>query len=219
MARPTPRAEMASVGTIGAMSGSEIIDVFTAEGERDGQMRRSTAHASKRWHHTAHCWVVAERPSGVALLAQRRHSSKNRPGLLDAAAGGHLLTGEDATAAVREIREELGAEVPFEALEFIGCFSISHGGKGCDNEFANLFILRDDRPVRGWKFDAREASSLVEIPVEHLREAVFGNRVVTAVEHTGSVVRTMRVTRKSFTPLSDAYWEALLSAVCPLPVG
>jgi 8-oxo-dGTP pyrophosphatase MutT (NUDIX family) len=199
------------------MSGSEIIDVFTCEGKHDGQMRRSLAHASKRWHHTAHCWVVAERASGTSLLAQRRHSSKNRPGLLDAAAGGHLLSGEDSTAAVREIHEELGAEVSFDSLHFVGQFPISHGGKGCDNEFANLFVLRDDRPVRGWKFDPREASSLVEIPVEHLRAAVFGNHVVTAVEHTGSVVRTMRVTRKSFTPLSDEYWEGLLAVLCPTP--
>jgi hypothetical protein len=102
-------------------------------------------------------------------------------------------------------------------LHFVGQFPISHGGKGCDNEFANLFVLRDDRPVRGWKFDPREASSLVEIPVEHLRAAVFGNHVVTAVEHTGSVVRTMRVTRKSFTPLSDEYWEGLLAVLCPTP--
>jgi 8-oxo-dGTP pyrophosphatase MutT (NUDIX family) len=195
------------------MASSEIIDVFTSEGVPQGQMRRSHAHADKHWHHTIHCWVVADRDGQRTLLAQRRHSSKNRPGLLDASAGGHLLAGEGPSAATREIEEELGASVSFEALEPLGTFAIAHGDGGCDNEFANLFVLRDSRPMRDWAFDRKEASSLVEIPVVQLREAVFGSGMVVGIEHTGSIARTMRINRRTFTPLSDSYWEALLAAL------
>jgi 8-oxo-dGTP pyrophosphatase MutT (NUDIX family) len=195
------------------MTSSEIIDIFSSKGEPQGQMRRSHAHADKQWHHTVHCWVVADRDGQRTLIAQRRHSSKNRPGLLDASAGGHLLSGEDPTAATREIEEELGATVCFEDLEALGTFPISHGDGGCDNEFANLFVLRDSRPLRNWSFDRKEASALVEIPVERLRDAVFGSAVVIGVEHTGSIARTMRINRRTFTPFSDSYWEALLASV------
>jgi isopentenyldiphosphate isomerase len=59
-------------------------------------------------HRTAHVFVF--HPSGNRILLQLRRKDKDiQPGKWDTSVGGHLDHGEDyETAAVRELREELG---------------------------------------------------------------------------------------------------------------
>ena len=197
--------------TIGGMAGRELVDILSSTGAYKGVMRRSSAHAALEWHRTFHCWVVAERAHGPVLLCQRRHRSKNRPGLLDAAAGGHFTAGESDREAAREIEEELGVAVAFESLTSLGVFPISHGQGGCDNEFAHLYSFRDDRPLREWGFDRHEAEGLLEVPAGALAVSMETGSPLLAVELSGGVVRTSTVTFDSFSPFSNPYWAALLA--------
>ncbi len=196
--------------TVVGMSGSELLDVFSSEGVQKGVMRRSAAHASLEWHQTFHCWVVAERPYGLVLLAQRRRKTKSRPGLLDASAGGHIRAGETIEEASREIEEELGSHIEFSTLSPLGVFAISHGQPGCDNEFANLFAFKDDRPLRDWTFDRHEAQGLLEVPFAGLSASRSSGEHFLAIEMAGNVVKTATVSFGSFSPFSDPYWDALL---------
>ena len=57
------------------------------------------------------------------LLQQRSMKKKNFPGVIDAAATGHVDAGESTkTGAVREIQEELGIDISEEKLDFVGEF-------------------------------------------------------------------------------------------------
>ena len=88
-------------------SPDEIFDICDSEDRVIGQARRADVHAKKLLHRAVHVWVF--RTDG-RLVTQRRSASKDEyPLALTSSASGHLDAGEGyLTAAIRELREELG---------------------------------------------------------------------------------------------------------------
>ena len=87
----------------------EYFDIYDEAGNRIGRALRSECHGNPALlHHTSH--VVVFHPAGGRILLQKRSRSKDiQPGKWDTAVGGHVDAGEDyLTAALRELREELG---------------------------------------------------------------------------------------------------------------
>ena len=85
----------------------ELVARFDAAGNLVGACRRSVMRRDNAWH----ARVVDRRPgAGGDVYLHRRTLSKDVfPGLLDFAAGGVVLAGEDPVAgALRELNEELG---------------------------------------------------------------------------------------------------------------
>ena len=138
----------------------EMLDIYDAAGNCIGQAPRKECHGNPALlHHTSH--VVVFHPEEPALLLQLRRKDKDiQPGKWDTAVGGHLDSGEDYLAgAVRELREELGLELPPEALQVLfdspirneiesedtRVFGVTHGGP-----FAFQKSEIDD--VRFWRF-------------------------------------------------------------------
>ena len=138
----------------------EMLDIFDAAGNCIGQASRKECHGNPALlHHTSH--VVVFHPEEPALLLQLRRTDKDiQPGKWDTAVGGHLDSGEDYLAgAVRELREDLGLELPPEALQVLfdspirneiesedtRVFGVTHGGP-----FAFQKSEIDD--VRFWRF-------------------------------------------------------------------
>ena len=138
----------------------EMLDIYDAAGNCIGQAPRKECHGNPALlHHTSH--VVVFHPEEPALLLQLRRKDKDiQPGKWDTAVGGHLDSGEDYLAgAVRELREELGLELPPEALQMLfdspirneiesedtRVFGVTHGGP-----FAFQKSEIDD--VRFWRF-------------------------------------------------------------------
>lgn len=195
------------------MSGKELIDAYSSDGALLGQYRRSEVHERGLWHATVHCWVLAQRPAGPVLLAQRRAPRKTHPGKLDSSAGGHLLSGETADAVVRELEEELGVSVTLEDLTFAGVTHISHGQGGCDNEIANVFLLSSQAPLRSWTLDPQEAVALLEVPLAVLTS----ESPVLATEFRNGVFRTTRVSLGDFLPFGAAYWDTLQRSIPATP--
>ena len=138
----------------------EMLDIYDAAGNCIGQAPRKECHGNPALlHHTSH--VVVFHPEEPALLLQLRRKDKDiQPGKWDTAVGGHLDSGEDYLAgAVRELREDLGLELPPEALQVLfdspirneiesedtRVFGVTHGGP-----FAFQKSEIDD--VRFWRF-------------------------------------------------------------------
>ena len=138
----------------------EMLDIYDAAGNCIGQAPRKECHGNPALlHHTSH--VVVFHPEEPALLLQLRRKDKDiQPGKWDTAVGGHLDSGEDyLNGAVRELREELGLELPPEALQMLfdspirneiesedtRVFGVTHGGP-----FAFQKSEIDD--VRFWRF-------------------------------------------------------------------
>ena len=98
------------------MAADEVVALYDEAGEVVGSAPRSVMRARNLRH--AASSVVVRDPLGRIYLHRRTETKDVYPGLLDFAAGGVVLAGEDpAAGAVREVEEELGVVgVPLEPL-------------------------------------------------------------------------------------------------------
>ena len=96
------------------MAADEVVALYDEAGEVVGSAPRSVMRA-RNLRHAASSIVVRD-PFGRIYLHRRTETKDVYPGLLDFAAGGVVLAGEDpAAGAVREVEEELGVVgVPLE---------------------------------------------------------------------------------------------------------
>lgn len=145
---------------------TELFDVCDENDRVIGQAPRGEVHARGLLHRAVHIFVFNSRGE---LLLHRRSSQKDEyPLRITSSASGHLEVGEDyATAAVRELEEELGLVAP---LEFAASFAAS---ADTANEHTHLYIARTDAvPVPDpdeiaeieWATPAVVAQRIVENP-------------------------------------------------------
>ncbi len=89
----------------------EIFDVVDEQDQVTGQATRAEVHARGLLHRAVH--VFAFNRKGDLLLQRRSLLKDSHPGVWDSSVSGHLDAGEDyATAAVRELEEEMGIAEP-----------------------------------------------------------------------------------------------------------
>jgi isopentenyldiphosphate isomerase len=89
----------------------EIFDVVNERDEVLGQRPRSEVHRLGLMHRAVH--VLVFNAAGELFLQKRSMKKDRQPGLWDSSASGHVEAGEDYDAcAVRELREEIGLDVP-----------------------------------------------------------------------------------------------------------
>lgn len=89
----------------------ELFDVVDEANRVIGQAPRGRVHRENLLHRAVH--VLVQRANGDIFLQQRSENKDSYPGRWDSSASGHLDSGEDyLPAAHRELREELGIEVP-----------------------------------------------------------------------------------------------------------
>ena len=82
--------------------------------------------------------------SSGCLWQLRGYGKDSAPGQWDHACTGHVSLGEDArTAAVRELREEIGVEVDPSALDQVACVLCDLGS---ETELTTVFRLEHDGP-------------------------------------------------------------------------
>lgn len=115
----------------------ELFDVCDEQDRVIGQAPRGEVHARGLLHRAVHVFVFNSR--GELLLHRRSTQKDEYPLRITSSASGHLAVGEDyATAAVRELEEELGLVAP---LEFAAKFP---AGAETANEHTQLFIAHTD---------------------------------------------------------------------------
>jgi len=119
----------------------ELFDVCDEHDHVIGQAPRGEVHARGLLHRAVHIFVFNSR--GELLLHRRSTQKDEYPLCMTSSASGHLGVGEDyATAAGRELEEELGLRAP---LEFAAKFPAS---RDTANEHTHLYIAHtDDTPV------------------------------------------------------------------------
>lgn len=139
----------------------EIFDVVNEQNEVLGQSTRGEVHAKGLWHRAVHIFVFNKH--GELWLQQRSHLKDVHPLAWDSSAAGHLDAGEDyATAAARELKEELGIESPTECIatipacaatgwEFVELHKAQHNGPmhfAPDEIACGAFFKTDD--IAAW---------------------------------------------------------------------
>jgi 16S rRNA (adenine1518-N6/adenine1519-N6)-dimethyltransferase len=118
---------------------TELFDVVNEQNVVIGQKPRGEVHAEGLRHRAVHVFVVNKR--GQVYLQKRSHLKDVHPLTWDSSASGHLDVGESyANCAIRELREELGIEVPATqkvadipatertGMEFVELHAAEHGG-------------------------------------------------------------------------------------------
>ena len=160
-------------------SPDEVFDVVDQRDRVVGREFRQEIHRRGLLHRAIHIfWIRAD---GRLCLQRRSYAKDNCPGLLSSSCAGHVDAGEDYPgAAVRELREELGVDVPVAALREID-YAPWHAELG--NEFVRSYLLRGDHPVTLAPFEvdsilwrtaaeteawARSAPELFATPLAHL---------------------------------------------------
>jgi isopentenyl-diphosphate delta-isomerase type 1 len=124
-------------------SPDEVFDVVDEHDVVIGREFRREIHRRGLLHRAIHIfWLRAD---GRLCLQRRSFAKDNCPGLLSSSCAGHVDAGEDyPDAAVRELREELGVDVPLAALREID-YAPWHAELG--NEFVRSYLLRGDHRV------------------------------------------------------------------------
>ncbi|WP_379134865.1 NUDIX domain-containing protein [Paenibacillus sp. sgz500958] len=202
------------------MTPIEMLDVFDEQMGWTGTDSRDNVHRKGLWHQTFHCWVIHPwEGEGGSLLFQLRHPDKETyPGLLDISCAGHLQAGEAVRDGVRELKEELGLDVPFEELIFCGMNAeeVVLSDTYIDREFNHVFIYKTDKPLSEYHFQRTEISGLYLVKIKDYRDLLNGDIESVWVEgiasdESGQVVRPdqRRIQRDDFTPNSDDYYRIL----------
>jgi 16S rRNA (adenine1518-N6/adenine1519-N6)-dimethyltransferase len=145
----------------------EIFDVVDENDEVTGQATRGEVHAQKLLHRAVHIFVTNKR--GDVLLQKRSLLKDLCPGLWDSSVSGHLDAGEDyATAAVRELEEEMGIRLesaPEEVARIAPCVETGW-------EHVRLFRVKYDGALR---FPSAEIDAAMWFPVGEIN-AWIANR-------------------------------------------
>ena len=104
--------------------------------------------------------------NGLEFLWQRRSEKVDRyPGDYDISAGGHINLGESLVeAAVREVREEIGAKITADELQFV---TESQFNK---NRFAWIYVVDYTGRVEDFEFNDGEVSEVKWVPYGEMEE-------------------------------------------------
>lgn len=192
----------------------ELFDVVDLYGTPTGiTKRRADVHRDGDWHRAIHVWVYGEDGDGAFLLLQRRGLEKDSwPGSLDATAAGHLATGETPEDAFREIEEELGIEPDLGALQHVGTRIIAgeQPPHRLDREVEEIYLLRDERPLKAYRPEPTEVDALVRINLDEWIGLLFGDLPTvtgTMLRATDRRMGPLVITQDQLIPVADRYFQ------------
>lgn len=115
-------------------------------------------------------WLYRRTESGVELLFQKRsHYVDRNPDLWDVSTCGHVNFGETPVlAAEREAREEIGAKINKDKLEYVFSVLSTNGSNIVNHYFLYDYTGEDD----DFAFNDREVSEVRWVPFEQFDEFI-----------------------------------------------
>jgi len=121
-------------------SSEERFSVVDEQDQVTGAAPRGQVHANNLLHRAVH--ILIFNPAGEVFLQLRSRSKDRHPLTWDSSAAGHVCAGEEYDqAAIREIREELGIDVPLKKVAKLT------GSQQTDHEFVWLYSgVHSDEP-------------------------------------------------------------------------
>ncbi len=193
----------------------ELLDVYDADFKLIGKEERNEVHRKGLWHQTFFCWII--RSNGKLVVQLRSRDKSTNPGMLDISSAGHISSGETVKDGVREIKEELGLDVKFEDLTYLGYFkwATDKGSKIIipyrNREFCHTFFLKSDLPLNKFILQPEELDGIFEVDFKEGRK-LFAKEVdkITLNGYTRKVDNTLEkakkiVSRNDFTKY-DNFW-------------
>ncbi|MFH1587046.1 MAG: NUDIX domain-containing protein [Candidatus Diapherotrites archaeon] len=140
----------------------EIFDLVNENNEVIGQEERWKVHKKRLWHRAVYIFIFNKK--GELLLQKRSMDSDTSAGLWTASASGHLGTEKDYLAAAkRELKEEIGIEIP---IKKIGAGEIDNS---VDRMFFKLYSGKYDGK---FKIQEEELSKVKFFTVDEIKKMV-----------------------------------------------
>lgn len=193
----------------------EFVDVYDERMNHLGVVPKKEAHSAGLWHKSIHCWIVRQDDNGQYVVFQKRSATKSSfPNKLDISAAGHYQAGEKREDGVREIVEELGINVDFNELLYLGVkFDIYNLPGFINREFCETFLFEDKRRLEEYPIDCDEVTGLVQINI-HDGLNLFSGKVDSievdgleySIENKNVEPIHITVTRADFIDRIDPYY-------------
>ena len=144
----------------------ELIDVVNEYNELTGQVEeRWTAYEKGLWRRTVSCWIMNEK--GEVLL-QKRTSNKRRNPNKWSKTGGQVNSGETVEEAIfREVKEELGIEIPKKDIKVLDIHKSSDENK----RFAYNFIFIVNYKIEDYTLQKEEVAEVRYFTIEEMELA------------------------------------------------
>lgn len=141
----------------------EYLDIYDENKNYLGRYSREYVHQNALWHNTVHCWLYDT--YGNVYFQIRKEEEK-----LYTTASGHVLSGETIKEAFgREVKEEIGIDIPYENAIFIDTHEYKadkikkDGTIFKDRAFVNVYGYLYSNEDTDFKFDLSEVNGLVKI--------------------------------------------------------
>lgn len=137
---------------MGDIMAAEIWDLYNSKKQPTGRtMLRGEEIPAGCYHLAVHIWPVNHK--GEFLIQKRAATVQWKPNIW-AVTGGSAVAGEDAlTAAMRELREELGYHARKEEMKELACLKRS-------NSFCSVYAVSIDRPAEDFVLQSEEVSEV-----------------------------------------------------------
>lgn len=193
----------------------EYVDVYDEKMLLLGKIPKKEAHSNGAWHKSIHCWIIRSDATGQYVVFQKRSANKKSfPNFLDISAAGHYQAGERTEDGIREIVEELGIEVGFNQLHYLGIkFDVYRDDVIFNREFCETFLYKDDRELNKYNIDCDEVTGLVQIKIQdglNLFSNKADNIIATGIEYSYEKSNIeeieLNVTRDMFISRIDPYY-------------
>lgn len=148
----------------------ELIDIVDENNKLTGQVEERWVAVEKGlWKRTVSCWIMNEK--GEVLL-QKRTANKRRNPNKWAKTGGQVDSGETPDEAMfREVKEELGVEIPKEQIKDMSiCKS-----DGKNKRFAYNYIFVVDYKINDYTLQKEEVAEVKYVDIEDMEHAKQNN--------------------------------------------
>ncbi|MBP1045602.1 NUDIX domain-containing protein [Enterococcus sp. BWM-S5] len=201
------------------MAENERLRIFNKKYEPIGTAQRNEVHSKGLWHETFHCWFYSIEQEDVTIYFQKRSmEKKDFPGQLDITAAGHLLEEERVIDGFREVKEELGIDVPIDSAESLGVFIVEIDLEDFfDHEFTNVFLVRKTLEEGSFLLQEEEVEGLFPVRLQQLKE-IFYERTETLTlkgvcQRNGKQYSDRQTFRKEdFCANAYTYYERLIDS-------
>ncbi len=162
----------------------ELLNIFDEKHNHLGVASREEVHKQGLWHETFHCWLIKNELGTTYIYFQlRSNNKKDYPNLFDITAAGHLLASETVVDGIREVREEIGIEIPFEKLVSLGILKYSVTKPGfIDNELANVYLFHYEGDFTEFKLQEEEVSGIFRAKFDDFYQFCFDDLMEITME-------------------------------------
>ena len=147
----------------------ELVDIVDENNKLTGQVEeRWVAYEKGLWRRVVSCWIMNKKGE---ILLQKRASDKRRNPNKWAKTGGQVDSGENVGDAIfREVKEEIGIEIPKEQIKVLEI----HKSDDENKRFVYDFIFIVDYKIEDYILQKEEVAEVKYVTIEEM-ESIKNN--------------------------------------------